>query len=612
MPIARSPARGPSAASTTTGSALGGPVVRAAASTRPRTRRSSSPTSRCFATGRTRPALRATVPTAGLSERRLQRGADRTRARHRSARPADHGERDLRSAHDAHRQRPGRPRSVPQQRHPARAVRSGRAEDPGADSRAGQRRAAEQLGPGHREPPVSDGSRPSRSITTSARHEALGYWSAQFTDQITAPDGLPIPITARRDQKIYGHTFRVNVDKTLTPTLLLHAGVGYLRFHNPDSSPDEVLNYDAVGELGFVGSATDPVGLPRDHGPRQQQRRRLQQLSMGPGNANKYYNDKLTASANSTCVRSKHMFKFGGEFKQEVWTDINKTYSQGQLFFNARRRVCRRRRDRTSAAAASASATRASCSASSIRRRSRPCAIRNGESTRGACTRRTTGASSRKLTLDYGLRWDYGGQGHERILPHQPGRSHHAESLGGRSAWRVRLRRVRWTGTLQLRVHEDLSVRVRPAARQRPIKLDDKTVVRAGWGITYSALSNWWYVTGGSSTLGVGFNSLNWTNPAFGEAALRLRDGLQLQPGRSVPASLDPGIRPSPGQLNVPPAWGAQINDPERRPAGTRQPVEHQHPARASQEHDRRSVRTSAIAARGSRRTIWSATTRRR
>ncbi len=58
-------------------------------------------------------------------------------------------------------------------------------------------------------------------------------------------------------------------------------------------------------------------------------------------------------------------------------------------------------------------------------------------------------------------------------------------------------------------------------------KLDDKTVVRAGWGITYSALSNWWYVTGGSSTLGVGFNSLNWTNPAFGEAALRLQDGLQ-------------------------------------------------------------------------------------
>ena len=84
--------------------------------------------------------------------------------------------------------------------------------------------------------------------------------------------------------------------------------------------------------------------------------------------------------------------------------------------------------------------------------------------------------------------------------------------------------------------------------------------LRAGWGITYSALSNWWYVTGGSSTLGVGFNSLDWTNPAFGEAALRLRDGLQYNPADLYAASLDPGIRPSPGQLDVPPAWGAQIN----------------------------------------------------
>jgi hypothetical protein len=75
-------------------------------------------------------------------------------------------------------------------------------------------------------------------------------------------------------------------------------------------------------------------------------------------------------------------------------------------------------------------------------------------------------------------------------------------------------------------------------------------------------------VTGGSSTLGVGFNSLNWTNPAFGEAALRLRDGLQYRNEDLYQASYDPGVRPSPGQLNVPPAWGAQINDPNGgRPA---------------------------------------------
>ena len=165
-----------------------------------------------------------------------------------------------------------------------------------------------------------------------------GYYSAQFTDQITGPDGMPIPITARRDQKIYGHTVRVNADKTLSSTLLFHGGVGILKFHNPDSAPDAVLEYDAASELGFTGSAAPTIGFPRITG--------LNSASgggygvsggnMGPGNANKYYNDKLTAVANMTYVRDRHMFKFGGEWKQEVWKDLNQTYSQGQLAFNAR------------------------------------------------------------------------------------------------------------------------------------------------------------------------------------------------------------------------------------------------------------------------------------
>ena len=67
-------------------------------------------------------------------ERRLRRSAHGTSARRRSAWPADHGERDLRSAHDARGQRPGRARSVPRQRDPARAARPGGAEDSGLHS----------------------------------------------------------------------------------------------------------------------------------------------------------------------------------------------------------------------------------------------------------------------------------------------------------------------------------------------------------------------------------------------------------------------------------------------------------------------------------------------
>ncbi len=156
------------------------------------------------------------------------------------------------------------------------------------------------------------------------------YWSSQFTDQITAPDGLPVPITSRRDQKIYGHTLRVNVDKTVKSNLQLHAGVGSLRFHNPDSSPDDVLEYDAVRELGFVGSATTAAGFPVITGLGNSVAGGFNNSSMGPGNANKYYNDKLTAVGSASYARSRHLLKVGAEFKRKVsqrptWYEVTVT-----------------------------------------------------------------------------------------------------------------------------------------------------------------------------------------------------------------------------------------------------------------------------------------------
>ena len=98
-----------------------------------------------------------------------------------------------------------------------------------------------------------------------------------------------------------------------------------------------MLEYDAASELGFIGSATPTIGFPRITGLNSASGGgySISGGNMGPGNANKYYNDKLTAVANMTYVRDRHMFKFGGEFKQEVWKDLNQTDSQGQLAFSA-------------------------------------------------------------------------------------------------------------------------------------------------------------------------------------------------------------------------------------------------------------------------------------
>jgi hypothetical protein len=397
-----------------------------------------------------------------------------------------------------------------------------------------------------------------------------GYYSAQFTDQITAPDGMPIPITSRRDQKIYGHTVRVNLDKTLRPTLQLHGGVGLLRFHNPDSSPDDVLDFDAVNELGFVGSATTPPGFPVITGLGSNTAGGFNNNSMGPGNANKYYNNKLTAVANLTYVRNRHMIKVGGEFKQETWEDINKTYSQGQLMFNARQTGLPSTQGQN-LGGGSVGLGYASFLLGHIEQAG-VTAVRDPEWRKAAWSlyAQDNWRARDRLTVDYGLRWDYGGQGHEReYRTSQVGISTPNPSAGGLPGGFV------YEGYGDGRCNCSFTKTYPYAFGPRlgaTYKVDDKTVLRAGWGITYSALSNWWYVTGGSSTLGVGFNSVNWTNPAFGEAAVRLRDGLHYDPAQLYVASFDPGIRPSPGQLNVPPAWGAQINDPNGgRPARVNQ-----------------------------------------
>jgi hypothetical protein len=66
----------------------------------------------------------------------------------------------------------------------------------------------------------------------------------------------------------------------------------------------------------------------------------------------------------------------------------------------------------------------------------------------------------------------------------------------------------------------------------------------------YGGVPIWGYLTG--TTLGLGYNTLNFTNASYGQPAAILRNGLQYAPTALTAVTLDPGVRPSPGQLNAP------------------------------------------------------------
>ncbi len=389
-----------------------------------------------------------------------------------------------------------------------------------------------------------------------------GYYSLQNTDQITAADGLPIPITGRRDQKIYGHTFRVNLDRTISPRLVLHVGAGYLRFHNPDSAPDAVLAYDAKSGIGFTGAATEPSGFPRIVGPNlgNLQGNRGGMGVMGPQQANKFWNDKLTGVANATWVRNNHTYKFGGEFKQEVWSDLNLTAAQGRLAFSEAQTGLPYLQSTT--VGSGTIGYRYASFLLGLANTATVSAVKAVQWRKKAWSfyGQDNWKASPRLTVNYGLRWDYGGQGHElHYRSSEISLTTPNPSAGGLPGAFI------YEGFGQGRCNCTFTKTYPYAFGPRlgiAYQLNSKTVVRAGWGVSYSQLANWWYVTGGSSTLGLGFNSVDFSNPAFGEAAILLKNGLQYNPADLYTASLDPGIRPLPGQTSsFGDAWWGVIQD---------------------------------------------------
>ena len=379
------------------------------------------------------------------------------------------------------------------------------------------------------------------------------YYSHRAGAGWTQPDGLPNPITAMRTSGGNRPTIRLNYYQTLTPTLIWDIGAGYLSNLNPDVAVQEVLAYDAPGQLGFVGGApTNFTGALATGFPR------LNNLSatlggmanIGPVNANIYNTQKPSAVTNLTWVRGNHTFKFGGEWRKDAMTDRNVRGSQGVLNFsnNQTSRPSNPSLSGGSVGFPYASFLLGMVDNGTVSTLQDPQFLKISWGTFAQDKWKVT----RRLTLDYGLRYDYQGGLRElwdRIAAFEPGvRNPSAGNIPGGFAY---------AGDGPGRCNCQFAKAYKYAFQPRlgfALQLDDKTVIRGGWGLTYGQTVNFGYISN-VPIIGVGFNQLAFNRPAVGEAAFTLQGGMPYTPAELNAVSLDPGIRPKGGQITSPTYW---------------------------------------------------------
>lgn len=383
------------------------------------------------------------------------------------------------------------------------------------------------------------------NLTDSAKMSV--YWSRMRTDKDNGQDGLPDPISARRDQIIRSNTIRINYDQTITPTLLLHVGAGYQRYWNPDASPQSILDYDAAGQLGLRGGFGS--GFPRFTALGTAQGG--MGLDFGPTNRTTYIQDKPLATANVSMIRGNHSYKFGGEWKFENFTNRGTAgvagtfnYAAAQTGLPALQGVAL---PGGNVGFPYASFLLGAVNTASVSNVQDPQYRRPAY----ALFAQDTWKVTRTFTLDYGLRWDYQPAPHElhdRMSMFAPDIAN--PSAGGLKGATLYL--GEGPGRCNCSV-----ARTYPWAFGPRIgvawQLNPKTVLRSGIALSYGQVSNFQYIGGGNS-LGMGFNSLGFSNPSFGDPALYLRDGLQYSTADLLAANYDPGIRPQANQINNPPA----------------------------------------------------------
>ena len=378
---------------------------------------------------------------------------------------------------------------------------------------------------------------------------------APYTATNGNAEGFPSPITGARGSFIYTYTYRLNYDYTLTPTLLLHLGAGWYHENFADNSP-ATTTYNAsapqtctntptfggllsqtctgglglsgatlnrnfpnfvVGGLGFGGASNPGTGGMNNLGP----------FAQSTGGSER----RPSGLANLTWVKNNHSYKIGGEWRGERYPGTFYTGTSGVYTFGANSTQQIAMQDQPSPSSGSfgfplASFLLGNETAVTL---DQLASLRTGKQQYGLFFQ-DTWKVTRKLTLDYGLRWDYGTYGHEShgLAPNFNFTTPNP-SAGGHPGAQI------YEATCNCHFANDYPYAIGPRIGVA-YQINSKTVIRGGIGVVYNA-------TPVVQLFGANGNSATTSLPGYGQYVGQLQNGV---PSNVQP--LFPNLTPNAGQ----------------------------------------------------------------